>query len=339
MELRKLGSSDIEIPPVVFGAWAIGGWFWGGTDDDGAVEAIRAGIDAGITAIDTAPMYGFGHSESVVGRAIKGRRDEVIVATKCGLRWDVEKGEFFFTTEDQSVTDPEESNKVRPVYRLLERDSIIEECDLSLKRLGVDTIDLYQCHWPDSTTPLDETMEAMLRLREQGKIREIGVSNFTSEMMEKCLSIGPIVSDQPKYSLLAREIEEDVLPFCREHDLATLVYSPLAQGLLTGKVTMERTFPEGDMRVNSPWYAPVNRKRVLDVLAKLSSMADDHGATLAQLVINWTVHEPGVTAAIVGGRNPAQVRENAGALDFTLSEDERRIIRAAFEDLGEPRDE
>ena len=336
MELRKLGTSDITIPPVVFGAWAIGGWFWGGTDDDDAVRALHASIDAGVNAIDTAPMYGFGHSERIVGQAIKGRRDEVVIATKCGMRWDREDGEFFFTARDHSVTDPEDYEKDRPIYRVLKASSIIEECELSLKRLGVEVIDLYQCHWPDATTPLQETMEAMLKLKEQGKIRAIGVSNFTPEMMEKCLSVGPIVSDQPKYHLLSREIEQDVLPYCREHSLALLVYSPLAQGLLTGKVTMDRTFPEGDLRDAQPWFQPANRRRVLDVLAKLSSIADGHGVTLAQMVINWTVHEPGITAAIVGARNAAQAVENAGALSFALSDAERATIRFAFEELGAP---
>lgn len=160
MELRKLGKSELEVPVIIFGAWAIGGWLWGGTDDKKAVAAIHKALDLGMTCIDTAPVYGFGHSEEIVGRAIKGRRSEAIIATKCGLRWDSDIGEFFFETED---------NRGKPlkIYRNLKKDSIRKECELSLKRFGVDVIDLYQCHWPDSTTPLDETMEALLRLKEE----------------------------------------------------------------------------------------------------------------------------------------------------------------------------
>ena len=329
MELRQLGKSDLKVTPVVFGAWAIGGWFWGGTDDAEAVTAIRAAVDAGINTIDTAPMYGFGHSEEVVGKALKGIRDKVIVATKCGLRWNRTDGDFHFVAQD-------EQNRSHQIYKVLKPDSIIEECELSLKRLNVDVIDLYQCHWPDTTTPIADTMGALMKLKEQGKIRAIGVSNFTPAMMRECLNTAPLASDQPKYSLLAREIEADVLPFCRENNIGVIVYSPLAQGLLTGKVTMDRQFAPGDLRVNTPWFQPQNRQRVLDALGRIRPIADAHRATLGQVAINWVINTPGVTSAIVGARNAAQVRENVHAAEFRLSEEEQSFIRSTFESLGKP---
>jgi len=329
MELRQLGKSDLKVTPVVFGAWAIGGWFWGGTDDAEAVTAIRAAVDEGINTIDTAPMYGFGHSEEVVGKALKGIRDKVIVATKCGLRWNRTDGDFHFVAQD-------EQNRSHQIYKVLKPDSIIEECELSLKRLNVDVIDLYQCHWPDTTTPIADTMGALMKLKEQGKIRAIGVSNFTPAMMRECLNTAPLASDQPKYSLLAREIEADVLPFCRENNIGVIVYSPLAQGLLTGKVTMDRQFAPGDLRVNTPWFQPQNRQRVLDALGRIRPIADAHRATLGQVAINWVINTPGVTSAIVGARNAAQVRENVHAAEFRLSEEEQSFIRSTFESLGKP---
>ncbi|OQB41332.1 MAG: General stress protein 69 [Candidatus Latescibacteria bacterium ADurb.Bin168] len=329
MELRQLGKSDLKVTPVVFGAWAIGGWFWGGTDDAEAVTAIRAAVDAGINTIDTAPMYGFGHSEEIVGKALKGIRDKVIVATKCGLRWNRTDGDFHFVAQD-------EQNRSHRIYKVLKPDSIIEECELSLKRLNVDVIDLYQCHWPDTTTPIADTMGALMKLKEQGKIRAIGVSNFTPAMMRECLTAAPLASDQPKYSLLAREIEADVLPFCRENGIGVIVYSPLAQGLLTGKVTMDRQFAPGDLRVNTPWFQPQNRQRVLDALGRIRPIADAHRATLGQVAINWVINAPGVTSAIVGARNAAQVRENVHAAEFRLSEEEQSFIRSTFESLGKP---
>ncbi|HPU84885.1 MAG TPA: aldo/keto reductase [Candidatus Latescibacteria bacterium] len=329
MELRQLGKSDLKVTPVVFGAWAIGGWFWGGTDDAEAVTAIRAAVDAGINTIDTAPMYGFGHSEEIVGKALKGIRDKVIVATKCGLRWNRTDGDFHFVAQD-------EQNRSHRIYKVLKPDSIIEECELSLKRLNVDVIDLYQCHWPDTTTPIADTMGALMKLKEQGKIRAIGVSNFTPAMMRECLTTAPLASDQPKYSLLAREIEADVLPFCRENGIGVIVYSPLGQGLLTGKVTMDRQFAPGDLRVNTPWFQPQNRQRVLDALGRIRPIADAHRATLGQVAINWVINTPGVTSAIVGARNAAQVRENVHAAEFRLSEEEQSFIRSTFESLGKP---
>ncbi len=328
MVFRQLGTSDLHVPIVSFGAWAVGGWNWGGSDDDAAIRAIRRGIDVGITCIDTAPVYGMGHSETVVGKAIAGRRDQVVVATKCGLRWDREEGEFFFET----VVD----GKRLRIFKNLKAHSIRQECEESLKRLGIDTIDLYQCHWPDSTTPLDETMEAMLKLQQEGKIRAIGVSNFTPAMMEECLKHVVLASDQPKYNILDRAIESDVLPFCVDHTIGVLIYSPIAQGLLTGNLSPDREFPEGDGRRNNPRYSPENRKRMMEMLEQWRPIAEKHGATFGQLAIHWAVHQRGVTTALVGARTEAQVEENAGAASFTLSQDDMDLMRSAVDAVLNP---
>lgn len=329
MIYRQLGNSDIQIPAITFGAWAIGGWWWGGSDDQEAIAAIQAGIDAGINCIDTAPMYGFGHSEEVVGRAIRGRREQVTVATKCGLIWDRAEGEYFFEAEDEGGR--------HPVYRCLSKRSILAECDRSLERLGVDVIDLYQCHWPDATTPIGETMEALLELRDAGKIRAIGVSNFTEEMIEQCLQFGPVHSNQPKFSLVSREHLYGVIRYAHAKGIACIVYSPLEQGLLTGKVTMDRKFGPGDYRAGQPWFRSANRRRVLDVLQEVvQPIADAHNATLAQIAIAWTIHTPGITSAIVGARDAKQVVENAAAANIQLTPEERLSIFSAFDALGDP---
>lgn len=327
MEYRKLGESELELPSVVLGAWAIGGWYWGGTDDRKAVQAIQTALGLGMTAIDTAPVYGFGHSERIIGQAIAGRRAQVVLASKCGLRWDIDEGEPLLTAEDS------EGHELT-VRRCLRRDSIIWECEQSLRRLGVDTIDLYQCHWPDPSTPLEETMEAMVRLLEAGKIRAIGLSNYSAEQIARCRELAPIASDQPRYSLLDREIEQDVLPYCREHGVGVLAYGPLHQGLLTGKVGPERQFPPGDWRGRLPSFTIENRRRVLAALEEVRPIAEKHRATFAQLAIAWVIGRPGVTAALVGARSPEQVEENARAGEIYLTPVEQEQLAQAFAGLG-----
>jgi aryl-alcohol dehydrogenase-like predicted oxidoreductase len=205
-----------------------------------------------------------------------------------------------------------------------------------LKRLGVETIDLYQCHWPDSTTPIEESMEALLELQTEGKVRAIGVSNFSAEQMQECIQTGVIASDQPPYSALRRDIEADVLPFCVEHNIGVLAYSPIAQGLLTGKVTMDRKFPESDVRYGKPWFQSKNLKRIHEMLDQVRPIADGHGATLGQVFIAWVVAQKGLTTALVGARNERQVEENAQAGDLRLTAEEVAVIRRLVEDLGEP---
>jgi aryl-alcohol dehydrogenase-like predicted oxidoreductase len=339
MQLRQLGKSDVHVSPVIFGAWAIGGWMWGGSDEQEAIGAIQAALDHGVNAIDTAAVYGMGHSEEIVARAIKGRRDKVVIATKCGMRWDSAA-----SGDQGSDPWPKKDNQGRDVTirKNSKAVSIAYECEQSLKRLGTDVIDLYQIHWPDVSTPVEESMEAMAKLKRQGKIRAIGVSNYDVPWL--CGAQGalakaeggalPLASDQPPYSLLQRGIERELLPVCRENGIGVIVYSPLERGLLTGKVGPDRQFPPGDHRAKHKLFTVENRQRVLAALEKVKPIADRHKASYAQLVINWTIHEPGVTAALVGARNAEQAEYNAGAMRFTLSDDERRQIRASFDEVA-----
>lgn len=331
MQYRPLGRSGIEVPAVVFGAWAVGGWNWGGADEEQSVRAIQAAVDAGSTAIDTAPVYGFGRSERVVARAIQGRRERVVLMTKFGLRWDDTRGDLWFETVDQDGIARAVRKNARPW-------SVKNEVEDSLVRLKTDVIDLIQLHWPDPKTPIEATMAALLDLKAAGKVRAIGVSNHNVAMMEaaqRALGDEPLASDQPKYSLVARDIEADVLPWCRAHEVGVMVYSPLEQGLLTGKVTPERAFDDSDGRHKRATFTPGNRARVNDVLSRVvQPIADAHGATLGQTVIAWTIAQPGVTAAIVGARTSEQAVENARAGDIVLADGEMSAIRAAFEGLG-----
>ena len=324
MQYRLLGKTELKVPVVSYGAWANGGWMWGGTDDAAAVRAMHCAIEEGIRLIDTAPTYGMGHSESVVGKAIAGRRDQALVATKCGIRWDLE------TDQEGQLTRDNDGKEVKLV-RCLKPISITLELEQSLRRLGVDYIDLYQIHWPDPNTPVEESMETLIKLQEQGKIRAIGVSNYSVEMMQVCMSRGTLASDQPKYNPLERDIEKDVLPFCLENGVGVMAYSPIAQGLMTGKVTPERVFKEGDARGSKPLFSVESRKRVLAMLDKIRPIADGHGITLGQLAIAWVVAQPGITTAIVGARDEAQVAENAKAGEVVLTHEELALIRGALE--------
>jgi aryl-alcohol dehydrogenase-like predicted oxidoreductase len=329
MQPRQLGSSDVYVSPVIFGAWAIGGWMWGGTDEQDALDAIRAGIDNGVTTIDTAAIYGQGLSEELVARAIEGRRDRVQIATKCGRRWDSPDGSDPWDYHDRHGHPVTIRSNSRP-------QSIFEECEQSLKRLRTDVIDLYQIHWPDKTTPVEVAMGAMRKLKEQGKIRAFGVSNYDLEWMRGAKRAAPdLASLQPPYSLIQRGIEKDVLPFCRESNISVIVYSPLERGLLTGKVTPDRQFPPGDHRATHKYFTVENRKRVLAALEKIKPIADRHEASYTQVVINWTIQEPGITAALVGARNAEQAGHNAQAMRLKLTDEERRRVRAAFDPVAQ----
>ncbi|MFP4581261.1 MAG: aldo/keto reductase [Candidatus Sumerlaeia bacterium] len=314
MLYRKLGNSGIEASVVTLGAWAIGGWMWGGTEEQDAIRGIHAAIDNGINMIDTAPIYGMGRSEELVGKAIADRRDKVLIATKCGLRWDLEKGEFRFHADDKGVS--EEPAKYK-VYKYLGAESIREEVERSLKRLGVDHIDLYQTHRQDATTPIEETMEALVKLKEEGKIRAIGVSNATIDDMKK---YGPIDTDQEKFSMLDREMEETgQLQYCIDNNIAFLAYSPLALGLLSGKMGPEREFAEGDLRKNNPRFTKENRQRVQDMLDRFKPLCDKYNATIAQLVIAWSFSQPGVTHVLCGARTEKHAVDNAAAGNLKIA--------------------
>jgi aryl-alcohol dehydrogenase-like predicted oxidoreductase len=326
MEFRKLGNSDLQVSKITFGAWAIGGWMWGGAEEKDAIEAIHASIDGGATSIDTAAVYGYGRSEELVGKAIKGKRDKVQVLTKYGLRWDSTEGEHFFDWSD-------DENGEKNIYRNARKQSIIHECENSLRRLQTDYIDLYQCHWRDPSTPVEETMEAMNQLLKEGKIRAAGVSNFTPADMEAASKVCPLASDQPPYSMIVRDIEKDVVPYCIEQNIALIVYSPLQRGLLTGKFKPDVQFKDGDHRANQAHFQPENIKRVNAFLAKIKPIADAHGASLGQLVLAWTVAQPGITAALVGARDAAQCKENLQADAIKLSADELKQIAQHLESL------
>ncbi|MBK9137338.1 MAG: aldo/keto reductase [Verrucomicrobia bacterium] len=332
MKYQPLGNSGISASVVGLGAWVMGGGtVWGQDPDDReSIRAIHAALDLGINLIDTAPAYGFGRSETVVGQALQGRRDRAVLATKCGLWWDDTRGSFF--TEFDG----------RPIYRSLRPDTIAIEIENSLRRLATDHIDLYQTHWPavpPDATPIADTMAALVKLREQGKIRAIGVCNVSPAELEESLRHGGIVSDQFRYSMLYRAPERDVLPLCAQKGLATLTYMSLEQGLLTGKVGMDRVFSPGEFRTNAawnPWFLPANRRRVLDLLAGWKDLTDKYACTLAQLVIAWTAAQPGVTHVLAGGRNSAQVTENARAGELTLEPADLARIRRDVVALGEP---
>jgi aryl-alcohol dehydrogenase-like predicted oxidoreductase len=303
MKKKRLGKTDLELTRVGLGTWAIGGsgWVfaWGPQDDSDSIAAIHKALDLGINWIDTAAVYGFGHSEEVVGKAIAGRRDKVILATKCGLAW--KKG------------DPE------PFGRL-KAESVRKEVDASLKRLGTDHIDLYQIHWPNPDADIEEGWTEISRQVKAGKIRYAGVSNFSEAQMARIAQIHPIASLQPPYSMLRRETEK-LFPFCKAHDIGVIVYSPMQAGLLTGKFSRERVaaLPRDDWRKTDPLFNEPELSRNLELVENLKAIAAGKGRTVAELAIAWTLGQEAVTAAIVGARRPEQIAETSSAADWELS--------------------
>jgi aryl-alcohol dehydrogenase-like predicted oxidoreductase len=299
-----------SLPHIILGTWAIGGWMWGGTDEKESIEAIRTSIECGIRAIDTAPAYGNGLSEQIVGKAIQGYdRDHLLIATKCGLIW---------------------NHKDPYIRKNLKAASILNECDQSLKRLKVDYIDLYQIHWNDPHTPIEESWGAMVKLLEVGKVRAIGVCNFSAAELATAHALFPIHTLQSPYSLMRRGIEVDILPFCQNNQIALLAYSPLERGLLTGKIGLKTRFSAADHREQSPTFSMHNRKLALEALNKLKAIVEKHKATPAQLILQCTYRMPGITAVLVGARTGAQAAENIGALSLRLTEGERLAIVNAF---------
>jgi aryl-alcohol dehydrogenase-like predicted oxidoreductase len=327
MEYRKLGESDLELSVITFGAWAAGGWMWGGNERKDSVAAIRAGFDYGMTSIDTAPAYGQGLSEEIIGEAIKGMsRDKVQILTKFGLRWDMQKGTFFFKSEIGG-------GKEIDIYKYAGRESIIQECETSLKLLGTDYIDLYQIHWADVTTPIDETMEAVQQLIQQGKVRYAGVCNYSTDQMIEAESTLNLVSNQVHYSMVNRKIEEVVIPHCIANKKSILAYSPMERGLLTGKFTPGQKFSEGDHRAQNKSFKPENIVAVNNFLNKIKHISEDRGVTLSQLVLKWTIEKPGITIALAGARNAEQAIQNAQAAEVRISTEEMHYINAQLEEL------
>jgi methylglyoxal reductase len=333
MKTRPLGSSGFEASIIGLGAWVLGGGQpWGPNPDDRESErTVQAALDLGVNLIDTAPAYGWGRSERIVGQALKGRRHQAIVATKCGLWTDDARGSFFAEFDG------------RRVHRSLRPDTIQIEIERSLQNLGTDTIDLYQTHWPSTppdATAIADTMACLLKLKEQGKIRAVGVCNVSLEELKEHVRCGGVASDQFRYSMLYRQPEADILPFCAQQGIATLTYMSLEQGLLTGKVGLDRVFDPGEFRNNAawnPWYLPANRQRVLDLLAGWQDLTARYDCTLAQLVLAWTAAQPGVTHVLAGARTEKQLRENARAAALALDAADAQRIRQDVLALGEPK--
>jgi aryl-alcohol dehydrogenase-like predicted oxidoreductase len=327
MDYRTLGKSGIKVSELAFGAWAIGGWLWGGADAKEAVKAIETAIDHGMTTIDTAAVYGFGLSEELVAKAVKGKRDKTQIMTKFGMVWDEKKGKFYFSSKDNNGKDID-------IYAYSSKERVFADCDSSLKRLGTDYIDLYQIHWPDATTPVSETMEALETLIKKGKIRAGAVSNYSHDLMAEALKTLQIASNQVPYSMVNREIEKEIVPFCISNNIGILAYSPLQRGLLTGKIKQGHNFEEGDSRPSTVYYKEPNLSRIIELTGKLKAIADERNVTLSQLVLNWTKEQPGITCVLAGARNPQQVLDNVKAVDFTLTDEEMKKINALLTDLN-----
>ena len=306
MKVRKLGYSYLHLTTIGLGTWAMGGgdwkFGWGDQDDQASIDAIHQALDAGINWIDTAAIYGHGHAERVVGRAIKGRRDEIIIATKCGRVWEGDS---------------------REIGKCLRRDSIRREIDASLERLDIDHIDLYQIHWPEPDEQIEEGWSAVSELIDEGKIRYAGVSNFSLQQLKRIQPIHPVTSLQPPYSMLRRDIESELLPYCDANSIGVIAYSPMQAGLLTGKFTSERVrdLPDNDWRKFNPYFTQPQLDKHLATVESLRPIAEELGITLSQLALAWILRRPEMTAAIAGARRPDQITETVKAGEIELSSD------------------
>lgn len=313
MKTKQLGNSDLQITPLGIGAWAMGGagwaFAWSQQDDNDSISAIHAALDAGMNWIDTAAVYGLGHSEEVVAKALAGRSRKPYVFTKCERTW----------------------NEERQIVKSLKADSIRQECEASLRRLNVDVIDLYQIHWPEPDEDVEEGWATLAKLKEEGKVRWIGVSNFNAEQLCRAQKIAPITSLQPPYSLIRREIEAEVLPFCAVHNVGVIAYSPMGSGMLTGTMTRERVenLPEDDWRRRSPQFQEPLLTRNLNIADKLKEIGARHSRTAGEAALAWVLSKPAVTGAIVGVRNAEQVSGIIGAMEFRLNNEEIAEIEAA----------
>jgi len=305
MQTRQLGKTGMQITRIGLGTWAIGGgqweFAWGPQDDRESIDTIHRALDLGINWIDTAAVYGLGHSEEIVGQAIKGR-ERPYIFTKCSMTWD----------------------ENRKVSHSLKADSIRREAENSLKRLDIDVIDLYQIHWPDPEPEIEEGWSTLAALKKEGKVRHIGVSNFNVEQMRRAEKIAPVETLQPPYSLIDRDVEKEILPYCQQNTIGVIVYSPMASGLLTGRMTPERIahLPDDDWRKRNPEYQEPRLSRNLLLAELLADIGKQHNVTAGVVAIAWTLHNPAVTAAIVGARRPSQIEELVPAADFRLSDSE-----------------
>jgi len=314
MQTRQLGNSDLHITPVGVGAWAMGGagweYAWSNQDDNDSVAAIHRALDLGVNWIDTAAVYGLGHSEEVVARAVKGLANKPYIFTKCSLVWD----------------------ESRTIYSSLKADSVRREVEDSLRRLGVEQIDLYQVHWPDPDDEIEEGWSTLVELQKAGKLRNIAVSNFSAEQMRRAMAIAPITSNQPPYSAVKRGVEESVLPFCHQNNIGVIVYSPMQAGLLTGKMTRERieSLPADDWRKTDDQFQEPLLTRNLRVADAMVQIAKRHNVPVPTVSIAWVLKHPAVTGAIVGVRNPKQADEIMGGATLQLTDEDIRQIEQAY---------
>ena len=317
METTKITITGLRVPRIGLGTWSIGGWMWGGSDERESIRTVTTAIDRGITLIDTAPMYGQGKSEEIVGKALDraGLRDRVVIATKAGLEWN-DRGE---------------------PHRNASRRRILAEIEDSLRRLRTDVIDIYQVHWPDPLVPLEETAEAMDSLYRQGKIRAIGVSNFSVSQMKAFSAVAPIHTVQPPYNLFERGVEADILPYCNWEGISALVYGPMCRGLLSGRMTADTVFSGDDLRLNDPKFREPRYAQYLSAVAQLDRFAREHyGKRVIHLALRWVLDQPGVSVALWGARHPEQLAPVDQVMGWSLSNDAKaeinRIIRATVTD-------
>ncbi len=310
MKRAELGKSGLMVDEIILGTWAIGGSMWSDHDEEMAVKSVERAIDLGMTTIDTAPVYGAGHAEEIVGKAVHGKREQIIIATKCGL--DIENGG---------------RRDLRPEF--LRRD-----LEQSLKRLKTDYIDLYQIHWPDKNVPIEYSMEELVKFRDEGKVRHLGVCNFSGEQLETASAEGDIVSLQPHYSLLERTIESEVMGLCEEKNIGIISYGSLGAGMLTGKYNEPPHFPKDDARsFFYRFFKPKYWDRVREVVATVKSIAEEHGASPGHVAISWILSKSGVVAAIVGARKPEQVEDNIKASGLILTEEETAQLDAVSQGI------
>ncbi|RDD30541.1 aldo/keto reductase [Prosthecochloris sp. ZM] len=319
MNTVRLGRTDLDITPVGFGCWAIGGgnwaYGWGPQNDHQAIEAIIAATELGINWIDTAAVYGLGHAEELVGEALRGMNNRPLIFTKCSLVWDTS----------------------RNVTNCLKADSILRECEASLKRLGIEAIDLYQVHWPNPDEDIEEGWQTLAKLQEEGLVRHIGVSNFSVEQMQRAEAIAPVASLQPPYSMLRRGIEEKILPYCQEHNIGVIVYSPMLSGMLSGAMTLDRALnlPKNDWRRNNKEFQEPRLSKNIALVELLRSIGRAYGASPGEVAIAWTLNNPAVTGAIVGGRSAEQVKGTYGAASLRLTDEDIQAIEKFIASVAE----
>lgn len=327
MQTRKIGKSDLDASVLAMGAWAIGGGtWWGENDDEMSIKAVHKSLEYGVNWIDTAPVYGFGHSEEVVGEALKDRRDKAILSTKCGLQWYNKNGSKHFSRDGHEV------------YRDLSPEGIRRDLEYSLKRLGTDYIDVYYTHWQSvepGFTPIMETMNELMKMKKEGKIRAIGASNISLDNLKEYVKYGQLDVIQEKYSILDRRIETELLPFCENNGITLQTYSPIEQGLLTGKIKADYEIKPGEVRENKKWWLPENRKLAIEMLSKWDDLTKKYNCTLGNLVIKWTVSQSDNINVLCGARKLDQVEENVKAANVNLEiEDIKRMTRDANETIA-----